>query len=156
MNLKLHLLVLFCTFATISYSQDQQIKAKFIIQDAKHDGVDITEQSISNGSYLAFYTTKGSDDVYFCNIMSKANTQSYGRIFEFDGGKQSESDAEYKHEKWKFRWSYINTYDERKGTAKVTIYKIYKPKGIAFKCVIVTENLDELEYNGYMEGSLKE
>lgn len=34
------------------------------------------------------------------------------------------------------------------------LVKIYKPQGIGFSCTIIPENLDILEYKGFMNGSL--
>ena len=53
-----------------------------------------------------------------------------------------------------FQWHYINTYDDKKGTAKVELLKVYKPQGIYFRITIIPENLDILVYRGYVEGSL--
>lgn len=150
------MLLAFLVSSSLTYSQEQTIQAKFIIQDAKIDGVDFTETVISNAAYLAFYTIKGSKDVYFTNHLTKANSQSYGKIFDLDGQTYAETDSTYKFETYTFRWSYVNTYDDKTGTAKVTLEKTHKPAGVAFECKIIAENLDILEYKGYMEGSLRE
>jgi hypothetical protein len=48
----------------------------------------------------------------------------------------------------------MNDYDDKKGTAKIQLTKIYKPQGITFELKIIPENLDLIVYKGYMEGSL--
>lgn len=139
----------------LSYGQEQEIFAKFIITDAKLNNADVTEIYLQNKTYLVFYRLKGDSDVYLANVMSKANTQSFGRIFEFVGKQEDETDNQYRYERYSFRWSYKNDYDDKKGTAKVVIEKVYKPAGVAFSCRIVPEDLDVIDLNGYMEGSLK-
>lgn len=140
---------------TIS-AQDQKVFARFIITDAKLNGSDVSEVYLKNKAYLAFYKTNDDDNVYLSNIWPKSGTQSFGRIFDFVGKQEEETDKQYRYERYTFRWSYINDYDDKKGTAKVVIEKVFKPAGVAFSCQIVPENLDVIELNGYMEGSLKE
>ena len=65
-----------------------------------------------------------------------------------------EDDKNYEADIFFFQWRYINTYDTKKGTAKVELLKIYKPQGIYFELKIIPENLDILIYKGFMEGSL--
>jgi len=152
-------LILFLVLFISTYSgfaQDQEIFAKFIITDAKLNDVDVTKHYLQNKTYLVFYRLKDDTDVYLANVMSEANTQSFGRIFDFVGKQEEETDKQYRYERYTFRWSYINDYDDKKGTAKVVIEKVFKPAGIAFSCRIIPENLDVIELNGYMEGSLKE
>ena len=148
-------IVLFIGTNTI-FAQDQKVFARFIITDAKLNDIDVSEQYLKGKAYLAFYKTTGSDDVYLANIWPESETQSFGRICDFVGKQEEETDKQYQYERYSFRWSYINDYDDKKGTAKVVIEKVFKPAGIAFSCRIIPENLDVIELNGYMEGSLKE
>jgi len=63
--------------------------------------------------------------------------------------------TEYATDTFTFNWSYINTYDDRKGTASIKLVKIQKPAGIAFHLTMIPENLDVMDYMGFMEGSLQ-
>lgn len=149
------MLFILATAALSTFAQESTSNAKFIIQDAKLNKVDITETIISKGCYLVFYTVKESEDIFFGNIMPKDNTQSWGRIFNSKGNTTQETEEEYKFELITFKWSYQNDYDKKKGTATVRLKKIYKPVGVAFECTIIPENLDVIEYKGYMDGSLQ-
>lgn len=145
--------ILASSFST--YSQEQTISARFIVQDAHLNNIDVTEDVVGKKAVLVFYTIKGSEDIFFSNFMDKSNTQSWGRIFDASRETFPETDTEYKQELIKFKWSYQNDYDNKKGTATVKLKKIYKPLGVAFECTIIPEDLDVLALKGYMEGSIK-
>lgn len=53
-----------------------------------------------------------------------------------------------------FKWSYENSYNEKRGTANVELIIINKPVGKAFIMTIIPENLNVLIYKGYVDGSL--
>jgi hypothetical protein len=101
-----------------------------------------------------FYIT-ADKQVYFGSIVSKANQQSYGIISELIHTSTAETGKEYATDSFSFKWTYSNSYDNNQGTATVKLVKIEKPGGKAFTLKIIPENLDLLEYTGYMEGSLK-
>jgi hypothetical protein len=86
--------------------------------------------------------------------MSKRNTQSFGRLYSSEHASLKESYDKYKADIFYFNWRYINDYDSKKGTAKVRLVKIYKPQGVIFSCTVIPEDLDVLEYKGYMNGTL--
>lgn len=150
-SLKLGLLL--CT-PIIALGQQTTVQAKFIIQDARLNKADITEHVLKSKSYLAVYTVKGDTQPKFANVMASADTQSYGNIFDLVGETKEATDNTYKTESYSFKWSYINDYDNKKGTAIIKLLKITKDVGIAFECTIIPENLDVIVYKGYMEGSL--
>ena len=68
--------------------------------------------------------------------------------------RHTETSTEYASDTFDFDWTYSNSYDNHQGTAKVHLIKVVKPGGVGFKLKIIPENLDLLEYKGYMEGSL--
>jgi len=147
---KLLLLIIF--FQVSSCFSQQQTLAKFIISDASSNGVDLTERYLEVGGYISFYLDKGQ--LAMANVMPRANTQSYGRLYSASTYKLNETYENYQADFFYFNWRYINTYDSKKGTAKIELIKIYKPQGIAFICKIIPENLDILIYKGFMEGTL--
>jgi len=153
MKSKLLLLLFTIGFSSLCTAQDQTTLAKFVIQDARNNGVDVTPVYLDVGGYIVFYENKFSQ-LYMANVMSKRNTQSYGRLYSVKHEKIPETDTEYEADIFDFRWSYINDYDRKKGTAQVRLVKIFKPAGVAFQCTIIPENLDVIEYKGYMEGSI--
>lgn len=137
------------------FAQDAEVQAKFIIQDFRFNKADYSEQMVKDKCYLAIYLIRGDKRIYFANVNPRANTESYGDIFSLNDETIAETDSTYKQEIYSFKWSYVNSYDKRKGTSTIRLIKIIKDAGIAFECTIIPENLDVLVYKGYMEGSLK-
>ena len=138
-----------------SYAQEITIEAKFIVQDGRINKVDVSELLIKENAYLAVYTIKGVEGAHFACVRPESNTQSYGNIFNLVEETSEATDKNYKIETYKFKWSYVNSYDTKKGTANVILTKITKDVGIAFECKVIPENLDVAVYKGYMEGSLQ-
>jgi hypothetical protein len=134
-------------------AQDQTTLAKFIIQDARLNHADVTQVYLNAGGYIVFYEN-GYGYLNMANVMSNRNTQSYGRLYSVNHEKIPETGTEYEVDIFDFRWSYVNNYDGKEGTAQVRLVKIFKPAGVAFQCTIIPENLDLIEYKGFMEGSI--
>ncbi|OYX86717.1 MAG: hypothetical protein B7Y83_00400 [Flavobacteriales bacterium 32-34-25] len=132
----------------------QEMLVKFQISDGTFNGVDITPTLIEQNAYLVIYQTIGSKTLYMANFWNKNNTQSYGKIYAMEKEHIVASDENYEADLFHFQWSYSNTYDTKKGTAKVELLKVYKPQGVYFKMTIIPEDLDVLVYRGFMEGSL--
>lgn len=154
MKFKILVLMLIASVSTC-IAQQQNIIAKFIISDARFNGIDVTPTFLAEGGYFVFYTITGDNDLYFGNIRSKSKSQSFGTVYGMNHTSLPQTTTEYASETFTFNWSYINTYDNKKGTAKVKLVKIQKPAGIAFHLTMVAENLDLMDYKGYMEGSLQ-
>lgn len=152
MKVRLLLLILIGSVRLV-YGQ-QTVVAKFIIQTAQRNHTDLSQFYTSNNAYFVFYIT-ADKNVYFGSIVSKANQQSYGAISELEHTSTPETGKEYATDSFSFKWAYSNSYDNKQGTATVKLVKIDKPGGKAFTLKIIPDNLDLLEYTGYMEGSLK-
>lgn len=132
----------------------QETIAKFIISDWTKNGENLTSQLIDENSYLVIYRNVENNDLYMANFWETSNSQSFGAIYAIEKKHIDESDENYKADFVNFQWSYTNTYDSKKGTAKVELMKIYKPQGVYFEMTIVPENLDVLVYKGFMSGTL--
>lgn len=143
---------LFILLPFLIFSQ-QQTLAKFIITDASVNKSDVTETYLDAGGYIVFYTNS-EGNFHMANVMSKRDTQSFGRLYSSEHSKLKETYEKYEADIFYFNWRYTNDYDSKKGTAKVKLVKIYKPQGIIFSCTIIPEDLDVLEYKGYMDGSV--
>lgn len=143
---------LFILLPFLIFSQ-QQTLAKFIITDASVNKSDVTETYLDAGGYIVFYTNS-EGNLYMANVMSKRDTQSFGRLYSSEHSKLKETYEKYEADIFYFNWRYINDYDSKKGTAKVRLIKIYKPQGITFSCTIIPEDLEVLEYKGFMEGTV--
>ena len=135
-------------------SDDQMDLARFIITDAKFNGEDVTPEVVKNKAYTVFYTLKGREEFYMANYFSEADSQSFGLLYDSNLEVFEETEEEYKTDVLTSSWRYTNDYDDKKGTAKIKLIKIYKPQGIIFELTIILENLDLIVYKGYMEGSL--
>ena len=144
--------ILFFVFPFLVFSQ-QKTLAKFIITDASLNKNDVTETYLDAGGYIVFYTND-EGNLYMANVMSERDTQSFGRLYSSEHSELKETYDKYEADIFYFNWSYKNDYDSKIRTAKVKLVKIYKPQGIIFSCIIIPENLDILEYKGYMEGSV--
>lgn len=134
--------------------KNQETLAKFQIADGNVNGKDVTPTMISENSYLVIYRNVENNDLYMANFWETSNSQSFGAIYAIEKKHIDESDENYKADFVNFQWSYTNTYDSKKGTAKVELMKIYKPQGVYFEMTIVPENLDVLVYKGFMSGTL--
>ncbi len=154
-----HRWTIFCTFSLLLFVgwlspllAQQETLARFIITDARLNGLDYTDHYVGSGGYIVFYEVEG--DLYLANVLGNKNTQSFGELYSMNVQEIQETDENYYTEIYSFRWSYINDYDSKKGTATVQFTKVFKPVGVAFICKIIPENLDVLEYRGFMEGSI--
>lgn len=138
----------------IEEEEEQVELARFIITDATFNGEDATPEVVKNKAYTVFYTFRGKEEVYMANYFSEADSQSFGLLYDSNLEVFEETDEEYKTDVLTSSWRYTNDYDDKKGTAKIKLIKIYKPQGIIFELTIIAENLDLMVYKGYMEGSL--
>ena len=132
----------------------QKTIAKFQITDGTVNGEDVTPTLINENAYLVIYSIVETNDLCMANFWSISKSQSFGSIYAVKEKHIPADDENYEADIFNFQWSYINTYDSKKGTAKVELIKIYKPQGVCFIMTIVPEDLDVLVYKGYMEGTL--
>lgn len=156
---RLILFTLLISFGLLSvYSQEkesnQEVFAKFHITDWIKNGVDMTPSISDQEAILVLYENTKSKEYMMSNYWSKSKSQSFGPIYSLDTKHYEATNENYEYDSLSFQWHYTNTYDDKKGTAKVELLKVYKPQGVYFKMTIIPENLDVLIYRGYMEGTL--
>jgi hypothetical protein len=149
-----HLLLIACFFSFGIVNAQQKTLAKFIVTDASINGLDNTPTALEQGQYIVFYTSDNDGLIYMSNYWPQNNSQSYGPMYSTKTKNYDETYETYKADIFNFNWRYINSYDSKKGTAFVSLTKIYNPQGVAFQIKIVPENLDVLIYKGYMEGTV--
>lgn len=138
---------------TLLDAQEQNIIAKFVITDARINKIDCTKKYLDENAYIVFYiSSKGEFEM--ANVMPKSNTQSFGNLYSSKNTKEDETNKSYQVDYFSYTWSYKNSYNDKVGTADVTLGKIYKPQGTIFSCLIITESLDIIEYKGYMKGTI--
>ena len=157
-NLKIICTILICALYSGINAQEkkpsQEAFATFEINDARDNGDDITPEVFEEEAKLILYKSNDGTEIMFSNYWEKSNSQSFGRIYAITREAFPETEKELKHELYQFQWSYINSYDDKKGTAKIRLFLIYKPQGIYFECTVQPENLDVLVYKGLMTGDL--
>lgn len=128
--------------------------ATFEINDARNNGNDITPEALEGNAQLVLYKSTDGKEILLSNYWEKSNSQSYGRIYAIEKEEFPETEKELKYDLYQFQWSYTNSYDDKKGTAKIRLFVVYKPQGIYFECTVLPENLDEFVYKGTMRGDL--
>lgn len=130
----------------------EEIYAVFVINEAYDDGVNFSKVILANKCKTTFYTINGM--LYMANIFTTAETASYGEIINLEITKEPETFAVPDKINMTYNWTYKNTYDDNSGSAAVTVEIITKPQVTTFRMKILTESLELIEYNGYLEGSL--
>lgn len=157
-NLKTTFAILISVFYSTINAQEkkesQEAFATFEINDARDNGEDITPEAFEDNAKLVLYKSTDGKDILLSNYWEKSKSQSYGRIYSIEKEEFPETEKELKHSLYQFQWSYINSYDDKEGTAKIRLFVIYKPQGIYFECTVLPENLDVLVYKGTMKGDL--
>lgn len=148
------LLLLMITFCFAVSAQDIKERARFIIRDARVNKVDYSAHSIEQRQFLWIYSRNGEEGLYFGNVMQKDNTITYGKMFDVKTEFKDATANSYQTDTWSFKWSYANSYDDKEGTAEVSLRVQHKPAGSSFECVIMTEDLNVIIYKGYIAGSL--
>ena len=113
-----------CFITNAQTKNNQNVIANFEVYDARYNGDDITPDLIENKASLVIY--KDYDTLMLSNFWEKANSQSYGEIYSIEKEFFAETETKYKAITYNFQWSYINTYDDKKGTAKIKLILIYK------------------------------
>ena len=153
--MKRFFLLLFALVFTsgLTYAQEE---TKLIILEAKIDKADYTDIYLQNQAFLVFYYTE-DEQLNMANVFPKEESQSYGKVSMWTEEKENPDTPEgYKTESFIFRWSYINTYDTKTGSAICKLKKIYKPSAIAYELQMLTEDASTLEFKGYIDGTFKE
>ena len=77
-----------------------------------------------------------------------------GTASSFSIEYQKETYEDYEADYFFFDWNYTNDYNQKSGTAKVSVIEIIKPQEILYILKMVTKELETIIYKGYMEGSL--
>lgn len=143
----LSILVLFYIGSVVAQSTDVSYKVtNYSINGENYDDVALMED-VS----LVFYL---DDDQApsFANIWRASDSQSYGRVYALKKVNYEETDSTYAMNEIKFTWKFINSYDEKRGNAAVTIQNIYIGNSVLFNAeIIVMDNLEVLSLRGYLE-----
>lgn len=156
--MNLLLTILFCALNSIINAQekedDQKEIAKLEIRDARHDGENITNKILLDKNSCLFYKTSEIDELLLSFISDTNDDQTYGNIYlvskEIEQGKNKKNQKQT----YNFYWSYVNSFDDYKGTYKATLSFIKKRKGVYFELYLKQENLDEFLFRGELKGDI--
>ena len=146
-------IILFTLGLQLGFSQ-QEIVATFIIKQAKHNEVNVSQSYTDDNAYLAFYTSDGDGELYMSNCRPIPNTQSFGLITNLETEEYEETQDHFSFQIYTFRWHFQNNYDSNSGSADVVLTKVFKPQGTTFTMEITTADLNVLEYKGIMGSGL--
>lgn len=147
------LIILVLLFTLNLVHAQQKVLYKIILSDVTINGVNASNKYLEENGYLVFYVQEDGSPA-LANVMVKSETQSYGNIFSIQNDVMEEGTDNYKAEMLKFKWGYVNSYNNKSGTASIDLLKVYKPQGIVCILTMVLENLNVLVFKGYEEGSL--
>ncbi|MEL4456708.1 hypothetical protein [Lutimonas vermicola] len=150
------LFILSCLVYNISLGQDRQEVAlgKYIITDAKMNGVDVTQEILEAEAFTVFYMYENEEGLHMANVWPKKNSQSYGSVSSFSIEYKKDTYEGYKADYYSFDWHYTNDYDQKTGIAKVSVIEVFETQGVVLIMKMITDDSDEIEYVGYMEGEL--
>ncbi|NBA84769.1 hypothetical protein GVN16_03315 [Emticicia sp. CRIBPO] len=151
MKYQLIISIILCfSFCTSSFAQDKKIVNRMVVLGSKYNDDNNSDYYRGGSHFLTLYIYQ-ENVVVFANetIVSSDTLASYGQIFDFEVKRTKEP----LKSNYSFKWMYRNTYDDIRGTARVSLDFIYSKKGMLFKCIMVLENLDKYEYTGYVEGT---
>lgn len=145
--------LLLCLLNLASYAQKQKTLCRLVILDARLEGEDVTESYVDRKQFLTLYETSNGE-VYFANVSGTTDDQSFGRIYNTKWENGKETQDKYPYVRYNFKWSYLNSYDTKRGTGTVSLLVIKKPQGNMFVCTVIIENLEKIVYKGYVEGTV--
>jgi hypothetical protein len=139
----------------VAQSKNCTIINKLIITEASVNGVDITRKCINGEASIVFYRVAGFKYIiYMSNFWSKSNSQSCGKVYEAQTWTTKATTEKSTKDICFLSWCYKNSYDDKKGTAKVEIIRIPQSRKNEYAIIIMPENLDVLIYKGYMDKPL--
>lgn len=116
------------------------------IQNATIDGRDISDQAKSAKLHIVIYTA--DNNLYMANYSERDNTQSWGPLYVHDQKEQPETTSQYATTTLECSWNYQNDYDEKTGTAPVTIEMVNRGDGIYYNITIKADH--NLLYQGFV------
>jgi hypothetical protein len=149
---QLRYFLLFILLFQISCHKPSISSVRYFISEASIDETDLSDYYFERGQYLTFYE-EGDGRLCFLNSSRKQEEYSYGQIHNLSR-QYIEVDG-CSGETLYFRWSYKNSYDNNKGYAFVKITTINHENGNEFSAIIVTKNLEKIEFSGFTNDFLE-
>lgn len=158
-HLKTTFAILISVFAITANAQEEKEEegafATFEINDARHNGEDVTESVIKDKKSYALYKIPESDTVQLAYLSDSDESQTYGPIYLVTKEITSDKTENNESVTYNFYWSYNFTEYIDRGTAKVKLLVFTKPQGKYFELSMKFENLEEYVFKGKIEGDLR-
>lgn len=141
------ILVLIYIGSVVGQSTDVSYK----VTNYSVNGENYDDLALMEDVSLVFYIDDDQSPC-FANIWRASESQSYGRVYALKKVEYEETDSTYAMNEIKFTWKYINSYDDKRGNAAVTIQNIYIGNSVLFNAeIVVMDNLEVLNLRGYLE-----
>ena len=122
------------------------------IQNATLDGRDVSDEAKSAQLQTVFYTV--DDNLHMTNYSGRDNTQSWGPVYVLDKKEQPETSTQYATTILECSWDYQSDFEDKTGTAPVTIEMVNRGDGTNY---IITIKADQLiVYQGFVNAEGQE
>lgn len=138
--------LLFTSISQFSCHKPSIPSVRYLISEASIDEADLSEYYYERGQYLTFYE-QADGRLCFLNSSRRLEEFSYGQILNLKR-RYVEVDG-CSGETIYFRWRYKNSYDKSTGYAFVKLTTIKRENGNEFSAMIVTKNLEKIEFSGF-------
>lgn len=109
------------------------------------DGKNISDEIIATQTETHLYVI--GDDLYMMNYCNKDDTRSWGLLSILDTKEEPETSTQYGSLTLSCSWNYQNDYNNKKGTALVTIQMVNKGNGYDYTITIKADEL--VVYKGF-------
>jgi len=137
-------------FSVSSFSQTEIIST-FKVTNYQINGENYDHVALDEDVALSFYTC-GEEMICFANEFRNSDSQSYGGVFGLKRTQFEETDKNYARDVYQFTWDFVNTFDNIKGKASVTLKQIYIGSTVKMTAeIIVLATNDVLTFVGYLE-----
>lgn len=143
------LILIILAVGNSAYAQymDQPPLEKYKINTATMNGRNISPTLLAANAHTIFYKNRGSRKRWMANVWGNARSQSYGRMYSIKKIRTNNPNTKV----LRFKWEYVNTYDEKKGIALVEVEKTTKSGKILLSMKMTLENSDLIVYSGTKE-----
>lgn len=151
----------FLWFSTFVFAQKlelsnptQKVLAVLEVKALQQDGTDTTNDALSDGNRLYFYTSKETKTVLLSNLWEKQNSQSFGVITHLTQRSYIDSESHDSVDEYRFKWHYENSYDAVKGVSDVVLTVSYASNGGTFNFKCYTDHDETIFCQGVFSGTL--
>ena len=147
---KIILLIIIITTFINCQEKEQGQRVDYKVSNYEVNGVNNDSLTSQDNILLSFY--RSNDTLYFKNQWEKSNSKSYGEVLSITKRNIRETLEQPRKEEYEFIWSFINSFDNKKGDAKVTFTEIFYDSIVKFSAKIKVLNSDQsFVLNGYLD-----